>query len=105
MKRILIAFCLSLSLSSIALAQTPARKTISSVTDKLQKIDGFVPLYVDAEAGKIYLEITRWNEEFLYLVSLPTGVGSNPIGLDRGQLGTTKVVAFERPPGGTPLVA
>ena len=96
MKRILFAFCLLISLASFAFSQTPPRKTISSVTEKLQKIDGFVPLYVDAESGKIYIEITRWNQEFLYLVSLPTGVGSNPLGLDRGQLGTTKVVTFER---------
>src|SRR5580765_4682087 len=55
-----------------------------------------MPLYVDGDNGKIYIEITRLNQEFLYLVSLPTGVGSNPLGLDRGQLGTTKVVEFER---------
>lgn len=29
-------------------------------------------------------------------MSLPAGVGSNPIGLDRGQLGPTHVVVFER---------
>lgn len=55
-----------------------------------------MPLYVNADDGKIYLEISRFNSEFLYQVSLPTGVGSNPIGLDRGQLGATKVVYFER---------
>ena len=55
-----------------------------------------MPLYVSVDDGKIYLEVTRFNYEFLYLVSLPTGVGSNPLGLDRGQLGTTKVVTFER---------
>ena len=55
-----------------------------------------MPLYLNAEDGKIYLEISRFNQEFLYQVSLPTGVGSNPIGLDRGQLGDTKVVFFER---------
>lgn len=96
MKRFLIAFCLLVSLAQLTSAQAPARKTIASVTEKLQKIDGFVPLYIDADAGKIYLEISRFNKEFLYLVSLPTGVGSNPLGLDRGQLGTTKVVQFER---------
>lgn len=96
MKRILVALSLFVFLSTLAFSQTPPRRSISSVTDKLQKIDGFVPLYVDSDGGKIYLEITRWNREFLYLVSLPTGVGSNPIGLDRGQLGTTKVVQFER---------
>ncbi|MFZ1701592.1 MAG: zinc-dependent metalloprotease [Pyrinomonadaceae bacterium] len=96
MKRISFALFAIVLLSVAAMSQTPAKKTIASVTEKLQKIDGFVPLYVDADSGKIYIEITRWNQEFLYLVSLPTGVGSNPLGLDRGQLGTTKVVAFER---------
>jgi predicted Zn-dependent protease len=76
--------------------ETPQKKTISAFTDKMQKIDGFVPLYLNAEDGKIYLEIPKFNSEFLYQVSLPTGVGSNPIGLDRGQLGDTKVVYFER---------
>ncbi len=42
------------------------------------------------------MEISRFNTEFLYQVSLQTGVGSNPIGLDRGQLGNTHVVFFER---------
>ena len=96
MKRIPILTALVLCLSGALFAQTPPRKTIASVTEKTQKIDGFVPLYINAEDGKIYLEVTRFNKEFLYLVSLPTGVGSNPIGLDRAQLGTTKVVQFER---------
>lgn len=72
------------------------KKNISQLTEKLQRVDGFVPIYLNAEDGKIYLEIPRFNQEFLYQVSLPTGVGSNPIGLDRGQLGDTKIVYFER---------
>ncbi len=62
----------------------------------MQKIDGFMPVYFNADDGKVYLEISRFNAEFLYLVSLPTGVGSNPIGLDRAQFGDTRVVKFER---------
>lgn len=96
MKRIILAFCLVVSFAIVIQTQTPPRKTIASVTEKLQKIDGYVPFYVDADAGKIYMEITRWDKEFLYLVSLPTGVGSNPIGLDRSQLGPSYVVKFER---------
>ena len=71
-------------------------KTISSVTEKMQKIDGFIPLYWNASDGKMYLEISRFNQEFLHQVSLPTGVGSNPIGLDRGQPGSTKVLFFQQ---------
>lgn len=71
-------------------------KSIGDLTEKLRKIDGYIPLYYDDEKDKMFIEIGRMNEEFLYQVSLPTGVGSNDIGLDRGQLGSTKVVYFDR---------
>ncbi|CAN5414016.1 zinc-dependent metalloprotease [soil metagenome] len=96
MNRIIVSILIALSFTFAGIAQTPPKKTMASGTEKLQKIDGFMPLLVDSDNGKIYVEITRFNKEFLYLVSLPTGVGSNPLGLDRGQLGTTKVVEFER---------
>src|SRR5262249_13546630 len=71
-------------------------QTIAAKTAGLQRIDGYVPLYWDAGAGKMWMEITRFNTEMLYQVSLPAGVGSNPIGLDRGQLGGALLVFFER---------
>src|SRR6266496_3837958 len=52
----------------------------------LKKFDGYIPLYWDSKNGKLLMEIKRFDTEFLYQVSLQTGVGSNPIGLDRGQL-------------------
>ena len=55
-----------------------------------------MPLYWDESAGKVLMEVPRFDREFLYQVTLTTGVGSNPIGLDRGQLGSTRVVAFRR---------
>ena len=84
-----------------AMAQAPSdarteRQTISGLTARLQKIDGFIPLYWDGATGRLWMEISRFDEEFLYQISLPAGVGSNPIGLDRGQLGAGAVVAFER---------
>jgi hypothetical protein len=74
----------------------PLRKTSRLSSKNCKKSTVFVPVYLNNEDGKIYLEISRFNREFLYQVSLPTGVGSNPIGLDRGQLGDTRVVYFER---------
>jgi hypothetical protein len=62
----------------------------------MRKIDGYVPLYWDETEGKMWLEIDHFNREFLYLASLPAGVGSNDIGLDRGLMTDPKVVAFER---------
>lgn len=60
------------------------------------QLEGFVPLRWDETAGKLLMEITRFNEELIWQVSLASGVGSNPIGLDRSQLGATHVVRFER---------
>ncbi len=78
-------------------AQTKTEdKSIAAKTAGMRKIDGYVPIYWDAGAGKMWMEISRFNTEILYQVSLPAGVGSNPIGLDRGQLGGTYVVYFER---------
>ena len=63
---------------------------------KMKKMEGFVPFYLDEEKGKIYLEISSFDEEFLYVNSLTAGVGSNDIGLDRGQLGDDRLVEFRR---------
>jgi Met-zincin/Domain of unknown function (DUF5117) len=74
-------------------------KTTSSISEKvtgMQKFPGYFPFYWDAKAGKIWLEIDKWNSEFLYVESLPAGIGSNDIGLDRGQLGQSYIVRFER---------
>jgi hypothetical protein len=98
MRRLLL---LSLTLALFAHATSAAEektapKSFAQMTRGLQKLDGYFPLYWNAEQGKLLLEIARFDTEFLYQVSLPTGVGSNPLGLDRGQLGGTHVVRFER---------
>ncbi|PYQ56304.1 MAG: hypothetical protein DMF58_21095 [Acidobacteria bacterium] len=56
----------------------------------------FMPVDFDAAAGKLMMRINHLGDEFLYVVSLPAGVGSNPIGLDRGEMGETHLVRFER---------
>lgn len=73
-------------------------KTVS-ITEKvsgMEKFPGYFPFYWDARGGKLWLEIDKWNTEFLYVESLPAGIGSNDIGLDRGQLGNSFVVRFDR---------
>jgi len=71
-------------------------QTISEKVVGMEKFPGFFPFYWDAKAGKVWLEIDKWNTEFLYVESLPAGIGSNDIGLDRGQLGNSFVVRFDR---------
>jgi len=69
---------------------------IAEKTKDAQKLAGYFNLYWDGKAGKLWLEIGRWDTEFLYQSGLSAGVGSNDIGLDRGQLGAARVVRFER---------
>lgn len=61
-----------------------------------KKYEGFFDFYYDEESDKIYLEVKKLNEEFLYVYSLSSGIGSNDIGLDRGQLGNEQVVFFKK---------
>lgn len=70
--------------------------TIAERTQGLQAKPGLLPLYWDGRQGKLYLEVPEPGREMIHVVSLPAGVGSNDIGLDRGQLGGTRLVRFER---------
>lgn len=96
MARLMLAMLTTLLALPVVAQEKTQDKTIATRTAGLQKLDGYVPLYWDAATGKMFMEIARFDAEFLYQVSLPTGVGSNPIGLDRGQLGGSHVVRFER---------
>jgi hypothetical protein len=78
--------------SSSRQAATPPEPPPSTT----RRLDGFIPLTWDETNGKLLMEITRFNEELIWQVSLAAGVGSNPIGLDRGQLGATHLIRFER---------
>ena len=60
----------------------------------ITKYEGYFTFYYDEGNDKIFLEIKNLDKEFLYVNSLSEGIGSNDIGLDRGQLGNTRVVKF-----------
>jgi len=101
MKRIIFLLSILMLLSATLFAQVrnnPEVKTptIAEKVAPMEKFPGYFPFYWDAKAGKIWLEIDKWNSEFLYVESLPAGLGSNDIGLDRGQLGQSHIVRFER---------
>ncbi|MFA9453086.1 MAG: zinc-dependent metalloprotease [Candidatus Aminicenantaceae bacterium] len=83
-----LCFCLSLSLG-----QPP---TIQSKVSGMRAYSGYFPFYWDALTGRILLEIDKLDQEFLYVNSQPAGLGSNDIGLDRSQLGRSRVVKFLR---------
>jgi hypothetical protein len=79
-------------------------QTLSQKVAGMDRKDGLFPLDWDAKAGKLYLEIPKLDEDFLLLDQLPYGLGSNDIGLDRGQLGRGRVVHFLRVGGKVLLV-
>lgn len=96
MRRVLsLLLCATLS-AAASLAAQVGLPPIAERVRGFQVIDGFMPMYWDANTGKLWLEIPRLEEEMIHVVSLPAGLGSNDIGLDRGQLGGTRVVKFQR---------
>ena len=70
--------------------------SIAKKTHGLRQLPGYFNLSWDPAKGILWLEIARFGEPFLYVDSLPAGMGSNDVGLDRGQLGESRVVSFER---------
>ncbi len=105
MNRFLLIFTyivlFSIRIQSLSAQSTPSQTVGSPIEQRvagLQKFSGFFTFYHDSKSDKIWLAIDkkRLEKDFLYSVSLPQGVGSNDIGLDRGQLGGERVVRLER---------
>lgn len=68
----------------------------NSLRAGISKYSGYFTFYYDVSADKVYLQIDKLNTDFLYVRSLSEGIGSNDIGLDRGQLGAGVVVHFKK---------
>ncbi|WP_317170487.1 zinc-dependent metalloprotease [Hymenobacter terrestris] len=90
------ALLLSLLLLLLLMSHGLKAQTLAEKTKGLQKFEGFFPFYWDEKTGRILLEIDKLDQEILYVSSLPHGVGSNDLGLDRGQIGQTRIVKFVR---------
>ena len=85
-----VSFCLQ------GYSQFFMEKTGKKMKNGITKFTGYYTFYYDENSDKIYLQIDQLNTEFLYARSLSEGVGSNDIGLDRGQLGSGVVVHFKK---------
>ncbi len=100
MKRVAIVLLGLLVFSGHGFPQPFAKSNLPTIQEKtagLKKFPGYMPFYWDEQTGKLWLEIDKWDTEFLYVVSLPAGIGSHGvIGLDRGQLRHQRVVLFQR---------
>lgn len=73
-----------------------AAQSIEDRTKGLKKHSGFMDFYVDEPNGRIFLEIDKWDTEILYVSSLPAGLGSNDVGLDRGKSDGGIIAKFNR---------
>ena len=102
---LLAALIICAGLAPAAAAQRPAAAapksapvgtSIAAKTVGYVKHDGFIPVYLSDTTDKILLEIPRDSFPALMLTMQSTGLGSNPIGIDRGAGGRTQVVRFER---------
>ena len=62
----------------------------------IKKYKGYFDFYYDEGNDKVFLVVDKIDKEFLYVNALSQGLGSNDIGLDRGQLGGGAVVKFKK---------
>ncbi len=74
----------------------PLSKGVEKVTSNIKTAStkGYFNYTYEEASGKLFLEVDKLDTEFLYVNALAAGVGSNDIGLDRGQLGDTRIVKF-----------
>jgi hypothetical protein len=107
MKKIILLILFVSTLTSFAQRkkdkETPPpeepKKAASGIEGKvtgMKKFPGFIDFYYDEKQDKVFLIISKFDTEFLYVESLTAGIGSNDIGLDRNQLGRERVVKFDR---------
>ncbi len=96
MQRISLFFLLLFFAFTAAAQDDKKIPSISEKTSGFESYDGYFDFYWEESSGKIWLEINKWEEEFLYVNSLTAAIGSNDIGLDRNQLGNNRIVYFER---------
>ncbi|MEO9869020.1 zinc-dependent metalloprotease [Ekhidna sp.] len=87
--------CQTSNPAATSINSTPSNN-IEGFTSGMNKQEGFFNFYYDEEVGRVFLAVDKVGQEFLYVNSLAAGIGSNDIGLDRGQLGGERVVKFEK---------
>lgn len=82
-----------------------APRTRTEFLAELERRPGLLDVYYDHEKGRAYLDLPPPRKDgevsgeigrYLYLESLRGGLGSNPVGLDRGQLGPSRVLIVRR---------
>lgn len=90
MKKYFFSFLLLFFVVVVAKAQ------FNEKSKDFKRFQGYFDFLYDEKSDKIYLEVSKLNQEFLYVYSLSSGIGSNDIGLDRGQLGNEQLLYFKK---------
>jgi len=78
-----------------------AAQTFAHATAPLRRLDGLLPVFIDAWEGRVLLQLPAPDADgvagrYLYQVYLRGGLGSNPVGLDRSKPGPTQILIFRR---------
>ena len=109
--RTLLVLCLALASTVTTAPAAPLKSsdshagraaTLAAKTAGLERRTGLLTTYLDRRGGRLLLELPAPAGargecgSFLYLEGIRTGLGSNPVGLDRGQEGDAVVVTFRR---------
>ena len=88
----------------LSIGLTIGNAQFSEKSSDFQKYTGLFNFYHDDKTDKMYMEVGELEKNFLYVYSLSSGIGSNDIGLDRGQLGNEQVVFFRKAGGKLMLI-
>jgi hypothetical protein len=113
MGRLVLQVCLVVGIGGFTLVAGAAEAPglLPGVDEKvggLVKLEGLLTLHVDRQRGRVFLELPPADDpdlghRYLYIEGLVTGLGSNDVGLDRGQIGPARLVGLRRV-GGRVLV-
>jgi hypothetical protein len=95
-----VAYAQQPKLAPRAAVPAKAAGSLASLTKGMQKFDGYFPFYYEAKTGKVFVEVDRLNQEFLYFTSLSNSVGN---GIERGQ-SASAIAKFVRVGGKVMLI-
>ena len=94
-----LLFFLNFNLYSLNSLEDLIINNYNSFEPQEKTLQGFFEFSYSSENGRIILKLNKVKDlekEFLYVSSLSQGIGSNDIGLDRGQLGEERLVYFKK---------
>ncbi|MBY6211844.1 zinc-dependent metalloprotease [Microbulbifer agarilyticus] len=89
-------FAVVLLMGALSLSVFSRAESIATITSGMERQQGLFDYFWDPQQGRLLLQVDTFDRELLLLTGLAQGLGSNPVGLDRNQVGDSRVVKFER---------